>query len=141
MKRWIWLFPMLLTSAAHAQAVINMPNGVLGCDAHATYDGSDNGKKTVVTGVANKRIYVCSYLMATGVSATNLDLGSGAGTDCATTYTKITPTWQLAGNDKIGAGSVYWNSFVTTLSSVAINLCVQSNAANSHQVEIWYTVQ
>lgn len=132
------LLLLALASPAAAQQVINMPNGVYGCDTHAFYDASDNGKKTIVAGVANKKIYVCTYLIGTGSTATNVDLGSGTGTDCATTYTKITPSWQLAANSFVGAGSPYYNSFSTP---VAANLCNNASAGNAHQVEIWYTVQ
>jgi len=113
--------------------------GVTGCDTHAFYDASDNGKKTVVAGVSAKKIYVCGYIMATGGTATNLSLTSGTGTDCVTTSTAITPAFQLVANDRIGANSPFWNGLITLAN--ADNLCVNASAGNAHQVEIWYTVQ
>jgi hypothetical protein len=113
--------------------------GVIGCDTHAFYDASDNGKKTVVTGVSSKKIYICGYTLATGSTATNLSLTSGTGTDCATTSTAITPAYQLVANDRVGANASFWNGLITLAN--ADNLCVNASAGNAHQVEIWYTIQ
>lgn len=112
---------------------------VIGCDTHAFYDASDNGKKTVVAGVSAKKIYVCGYILATGGTATNLSLTSGTGSDCVTTSTAITPAFQLVANDRVGANSAFWNGLITLAN--ADNLCVNASAGNAHQVEIWYTVQ
>lgn len=113
--------------------------GMTACDTHAFYDASDNGKKTVVAGVAAKKIYVCGFLMATGGTATNLSLTSGTGADCVTTSVAITPAYQLVANDKLGANSAFWNGLVTLAN--AENLCINASAGNAHQVEVWYTVQ
>jgi len=138
--RYLLLLLLLWPSLALGQQIINMPNGALGCNLHAFYDASDLGKKDVATGAAtNRRIYICGYLIGTGATATNVELGSGTGTDCATTYTKITPSWQLAANDKVGFAAVYWNSLMAA--NLGDRICVNSNGANAHQVEIWYTIQ
>jgi hypothetical protein len=121
---------------AQASAVLK---GVTQCDTHAFYDASDNGKKTVVAGVSNKKIYICGYIMATGSTATNLSLTSGTGSDCASTSTAITPAYQLAANDRVGANVAFWNGLVTLAN--ADNLCVNASAGNAHQVEVFYTVQ
>jgi hypothetical protein len=138
MRYFALVLLLLWPTIARAQQVINMPNGVYGCTGHTFYDASDLGKKTVVAGVAARRVYVCAYIIGTGGTATTIDLGSGTGTDCVTTYTKITPSWQLAANDKIGFSSVYWNGLATLLAGDS--LCVNSNGANAHQVELWYAI-
>ncbi len=120
-----------------SQSALN--KGVTGCDTHAFYDASDNGKKTVVAGVSAKKIYICGYILATGGTATNLSLTSGTGTDCVTTSTAITPAYQLATNDRTGANSPFWNGLITLAN--ADNLCVNASAGNAHQVEVWYTIQ
>lgn len=112
---------------------------VIGCDTHAFYDASDNGKKTVVVGVSGKKIYLCGFILATGGTATNLSLTSGTGTDCVSTSTAITPAYQLVANDRVGANAAFHNGLKTLAN--ADNLCVNASAANAHQAEIWYTVQ
>ncbi len=119
------------------QSGVQVP--VKGCDTHAFYDASDNGKKTVVAGVTAKKIYVCGFILATGGSATNLSLTSGTGVDCVSTSTAITPAYQLVANDRVGANSSFWNGLVTLAN--ADNLCVNASAGNAHQAEIWYTIQ
>ncbi len=112
---------------------------VTGCDTHALYDASDNGKKTVVAGVSAKKIYICGYILGTGGTATNLSLTSGTGSDCVTTSTPITPAYQLVANDRVGANSAFYNGLKTLAN--ADNLCVNASAGNAHQVEVWYTIQ
>lgn len=121
-----------------AKASSNL-TGLVSCDSTATYDASDNGKKTVVAGVSAKKIYVCGYVVATGGTATNVSLGSGTGADCVTTYTAITPAWQLAANDKAGFASAFWDGMATLAN--ADNLCVNASAGNAHQVQVLYTIQ
>jgi hypothetical protein len=117
-----------------------VPNvAVIGCDLHTFYDASDNGKKTIVAGQSGKRIYVCGYVLATGGTATNMELGEGTGTDCVTTYTKRSPAYQLVANDRVGANAAFYNGFSTQAN--AANLCKNGSAANPQQVEVWYTVQ
>jgi hypothetical protein len=112
---------------------------VIGCDLHAFYDASDNGKKTVVAGVSAKKIYVCGYTLATGGTATNLSLTSGTGSDCVTTSTALTPAYQLVANDRVGANAALFNGLKTLAN--ADNLCVNASAGNPHQAEVWYTIQ
>jgi hypothetical protein len=112
---------------------------VSGCDTHAFYDASDNGLKTLVAGTTGKRVYVCAYIMATGSSATNLSLTSGTGVDCGTSSTAITPAYQLAANDRVGAATPFWAGLVTL--APGTSLCINASAGNAHQAEVWYTVQ
>lgn len=110
-----------------------------GCDSHAIYDASTNGKTKMVTGIASRKIYVCGFLLATGGSATNVSLGSGTGTNCGTTFTAITPAYQLAANDRVGANSGVWNGLVSVNNQD--DLCILSSAGNAVQAEVWYSIQ
>lgn len=110
---------------------------VTGCDHFATYDASDNGKKTVVTGVSAKKTYICGWMMGTGGTATNLTLGTGTGADCVTTFVAATPAWQLAANQRVGMNSPFYNGHA--LGNAADNVCVNASAGNAHQVLIYYT--
>jgi len=110
-----------------------------GCDAHAFYDASTNGKTKVVTGVSARKIYVCGYVLATGGTATNVSLGSGTGTNCGSTFTAITPAYQLAANDRTGANSGVWNGLASL--NNADDICILTSAGNPVQAEIWYSIQ
>lgn len=113
--------------------------GVKMCDSHAKYDASDNGSKTLVTGVSGRKVYVCGFILATGGSATNLKLREGSDADCATNGADLTPAYQLAANDRVGANSPFWNGLV--VSTAAYYVCVNASAGNAHQAEVWYTIQ
>ncbi len=110
-----------------------------GCDGHAFYDASTNGKTKLVTGVASRKIYVCGYILATGGTATNIGLGSGTGTNCGTTFTAMMPAYQLAANDKIGANSGVWNGLASINNQD--DLCINTSAGNAVQAEVWYSIQ
>jgi len=110
-----------------------------GCDAHAFYDASTNGKTKMVTGVSSRKIYICGYVFATGGTATNVSLGSGTGTNCGSTFTAITPAYQLAANDRTGANSPTWNGLVSV--NNADDLCILTSAGNAVQAEVWYSIQ
>lgn len=108
------------------------------CDQHAFFDNTTQ-LTTLVTGVASRKVYVCGFILATGGTATNIGLTSGTGTNCASTSVAITPVYQLAANDRVGANSPTWNGLISL--TAADNLCQSASAANSHQVELWYSVQ
>jgi len=113
--------------------------GLKTCDSHAKYDASDNGSKTLVTGVSGRKVYVCGYILATGGTATNLKLREGSDADCATNGADLTPAWQLVANDKLGMQSAFWTGLA--VSTNAYYVCVNASAGNAHQAEIWYTIQ
>jgi hypothetical protein len=112
---------------------------VSGCDTHKFYDASDNGLKTLVAATANKNVYICAFILATGGTATNLSLTSGTGTDCATTSTAMTPSYQLVANDRVGAATPFWAGLKTL--NTGDGVCILASAGNAHQAEVWYTVQ
>jgi hypothetical protein len=112
---------------------------VIQCDSHAVYDASDNGSITLVTGVSNKKIYVCGLLMATGGTATNLKLVGGTNANCASGGYNLTPAYQLVANDRAG----FYGAYATGIKSTANGdyMCINASAGNAHQAEIWYTIQ
>ena len=112
--------------------------GMITCDLHAKYDASDNGSKTLVTGVSGRKIYVCGYILATGGTATNLKLREGSDADCASNGADLTPAYQLVANDKIGMQAPFWTGL--TVSTNAYYACVNASAGNAHQAEIFYTI-
>jgi hypothetical protein len=113
--------------------------GLRTCDLHAKYDASDNGSKTLVTGVSGRKVYVCGYILANGGTATNLKLREGSDADCATNGADLTPAYQVLGNQSIGVMSAFWTGLV--VSTNAYYICVNASAGNAHQAEIWYTIQ
>lgn len=113
--------------------------GLKTCDLHAEYDASDNGSKTLVTGVSGRKVYICGYILATGGTATNLKLREGSDADCATNGADLTPAYQLVANDKIGMQAAFWTGLA--VSTNAYYVCVNASAGNAHQAELWYTIQ
>lgn len=113
--------------------------GIKICDTHAKYDASDTGSITLVTGVASRKVYICSWILATGGTATNLKLREGSDANCVTNAADLTPAYQLVANDKIGVSATFWNGLA--VSTNAYYVCVNASAANAHQAEIWYTIQ
>lgn len=113
--------------------------GIKTCDSSATYDASTNGKTTIVAGVSGRKTYICGYIIGTGSSATNVSIGSGTGANCGSTYTAITPAFQLPANGLAGMNSSYWNGLATL--TAADNLCVSTSAGNAVQVQVNYTIQ
>lgn len=113
--------------------------GLKTCDLHAKYDASDNGSKTLVTGVSGRKVYICGYIMATGGTATNLKLREGSDADCASNGADLTPAYQLVANDRIGMQAPFWTGLVT--STNAYYVCINASAGNAHQAQIWYTIQ
>jgi hypothetical protein len=112
--------------------------GIVQCDKSAYYDDSSAGMTKVITGVASRKIYICGYVIATGATATNVDIGSGTGTNCGTTYTQMEPAWQLGINDKIGAISPFWNGLVSV--NAGEDLCINASDGNPVQFTVRYAI-
>jgi hypothetical protein len=113
--------------------------GVKTCDLHTFYTGSDNGSKTLVAGVASRKIYICGFILGTSTTAATLTLYKGTDADCATSGAAIGPPYALVANDRVGAVSTFWTGFVTATN--ADYVCVNSGTAVPHTAEIWYTIQ
>lgn len=116
--------------------------GFTACDNTAVYDTNTNGKTTLVALSSSKKVYVCGLsLSQSTTSAVTVSLGSGTGTNCATTYAAKTPAWPLQAPTSIGptglvlpVANVPW--FATAASE---NLCISTNAAVSVQAMVVYT--
>jgi hypothetical protein len=113
--------------------------GLKTCDQHALYDASDNGSITLVAGVSGRKVYICGYILAAGGTATNLKLVEGSSANCAANAANLTPAYQLLANQSIGFQSPFWTGLVN--STAAYYVCVNASAGNSHQAEIWYSIQ
>lgn len=120
-------------------ATAGLIRGLITCDQHAKYDASDNGSKTLVSGVSGRKIYVCGYILATGGTATNLKLREGSGADCAGgTPVDVTPAYQLLANATTGFSAAFWNGMATA--NAGYDLCVNASAGNAHQGEVWFSI-
>ena len=136
-------------AAPPANAVYNGANGsgatggllagIKTCDLHAKYDASDTGRKTLVTGVSGRKVYICGYIVATAGTATNLAIYEGSDADCATNSAALTPVYVMVANQSIGFMSAFWTGLA--VSTNAYYVCISASAANAHQAEIWYTIQ
>jgi hypothetical protein len=113
--------------------------GIKTCDSHAKYEGADSGKITMVTGVSGRKVYICGYVMATGGTATDLTIVEGSDANCTSNEVELTPTYVLVANDKIGVTSAFWNGLATNTN--AYYVCIKASAANTHQAQIYYTIQ
>lgn len=113
------------------------------CNLSAYYDSNTNGKKTVVAASGSTVIYVCGYsvLNSTGTAVT-VSFGTGTGADCVTTYTAKTAAYvfpiEAAANLRgfIKPPVAQGQYFVTTAGE---NLCIQTNAAVSLQIDVVYS--
>lgn len=143
------IFDAVLGAAppANAVQVSGIASGATGgltsalktCDLHAKYDASDNGNSTLVTGVSGRKVYICGYVLANGVTATNLSLTEGSDANCATNNAALTPAYQLVANASIGVMTPFWTGLA--VSTNAYFVCVKSSAGNAHQAELFYSIQ
>lgn len=84
--RWLLLLTLLLfafTGRAHAQINTGCTEGVLVWTPINTATGAT---KTLIAGVAGKKIYVCKLYLQTTL-ASNVAIVEGTGTDCGTAVT------------------------------------------------------
>jgi hypothetical protein len=109
--------------------------GVIACDKYAIYDASTSGDTQIIAASGSTAIYVCSYTMGVGATATNVKLDYGTGSNCVTGTTALTPAGQFIANGGKVISSPFWNGLKTPASQA---LCVNASAANPVQVEVWY---
>ena len=117
--------------------------GRLQCDGYAKYDAATNGATELVALSSSKIIYVCGYAFTSSSSTANtLKLVYGTGSNCATGQTAMTPGFVLQAAASTGpVGKVVPpNGDASGLKTAASNaLCVLTTAAQTAQVEVWYT--
>jgi hypothetical protein len=85
---------------ARAQGV-QSPYGLVQCNASVNYGAATVGNTELIPAQANKRIYVCNYIIDSGAGSQTAGLVYGTGTACATGTTNLTPGWTLASNQAI----------------------------------------
>jgi hypothetical protein len=113
----------------------------LNCDSTAVYDNTTNGATQLVALSSGKTIYVCGYQFSTSqMTAVHVALEYGTGTNCATSPTKITPSYPLQAASSTGPiGLVVMTPGFTGLHTAASNaLCLVTDAAVSVQAIVWY---
>lgn len=128
-----------LVGSSQSGATGGQTNPVVGCDQSAFYDASTNGKTKVITGVSSRKIQICGFVITTGATTTNVSMGSGTGTNCGTTYNQLTPAFQLAANDKVGANSAFWNGLQGA--NNADDWCINTSAGNAVQAIVLYAIR
>lgn len=112
------------------------------CDNHA-FDRSTTADVQLVALQSGQIIYVCSYVI-TGESTTSSDvsLEYGTGSNCGTGTTGITPPRTIGSGTSGGQLpgfsilSPIWNGLKTIASN---ELCVHRSAAQSSEIEVWFT--
>ena len=113
---------------------------LISCDQTATYDASTSGSTLLKAGVTGRKFYICGFIITTGSTATNVKLteGTTVTTPCDTGAANVTPAFQLAANDKVGANAATWNGLGTA--TAADNLCINANAGNAVQAIVWFAI-
>lgn len=112
------------------------------CDSSAVYDASTSGATQLVALSGSTVIYVCGFSFAQSTtSAVHVALEYGTGSNCATSPTKITPSYSLQAGASTGpAGIVIGPSISSGLKTTSgKELCIVTDAAVSVQGLVWYT--
>lgn len=133
MRKLFLAIGLLWAGLAQAQPV-NQPSAMISCNATAQYSASAAALLKVVTGVANKIIYICGYTIHGG-GATNVGLSIGTGTNCGTGTAALTPQYVLASGTDVTDSSPYFRGLQVP---ALTDLCVNSSAAAAAQVIIYY---
>ena len=68
------------------------------CNASVNYSAATAGTTELVSAQANKRVYVCNYIMDSAGGTQTVSLVYGTGTACATGTANLTPGWSLGAN-------------------------------------------
>jgi len=123
-----------LAAPARAQGV--SPNQMFGCNQQAIYDNNTNGTTKLVTGVANKQVYICGWnIMPAGTVAVQFVYGTGG--TCAVGQTVITPAFQLTAQiAEIDHLPVYTG---ITPAPASNDVCIKTNAGIAVQAILYYT--
>jgi hypothetical protein len=109
--------------------------GIVACDSSALLTVSTASTTQMVALVSGKSIYVCGIVI-NGGGATTAKLVNGAGTNCATGLTSLTPAFTLASGTNLAFGGGL--GYVTK--TIAGNaLCVTNSASAAANVFIAYT--
>lgn len=129
------LLAILNAQPAMAQGV--SPNQMFGCNQSAIYDASTAGATKLVTGVSNKRIYVCGWNILSG-GTVNVSLIYGTGGTCGSGTTSITPAFQLTAQiSEVDHLPVYTGIAAVPASN---DLCINASGGVAVQAIVYYTL-
>lgn len=125
-----------LIAPAVAQGV--SPNQMFGCNQSQKYDASTNGSTKLVTGVANKQVYICGWnILSGGTANVKFVYGTQVTNPCDTGTTNITPAWQLTA--QIGEVD-HLPVYTGILPAPALNdVCINVSAGTAVQAVLYYT--
>ena len=127
---------LLLCVAGGAAAQGVSASQLFGCNQAAQYDASTMGATKLVSGVANKQIYVCGFsFFSAGTASVGLDGGTGG--TCGANTVEVTPSFQMTANGQI----VDHQSFYAGLPPVpaSSDLCIDVSAMVAVQAIVYYT--
>lgn len=128
--KFLALLLFLLAGPAFAQAP------PITCDTTANYAASTTGLTQIVALNGTARIYVCSFIINVGATATNVGLSYGTGTNCASGTGVLIPPLTLPINGLVVYGRDTGNAIQTPVGNA---LCVSASAANPVVVSVQYS--
>jgi hypothetical protein len=132
----LFLAPLLGLAAGPANAQGVSPNQMFGCNQAVIYDTSASGTTNVVTGTANRRIYVCGFSFWSGGTGT-IGLVYGTGGTCGTGQNEVTPAFSLTAQ----TGIVDHLPVYTGLPPVPASndLCISTGTSVAMQAIVYFT--
>lgn len=136
MNRILTALALLIFAALPAAAQGVSPNQMFGCNQSVQYDASTSGSTKLLTGVANKGIWVCGWnVLPAGTVSVQFVYGTGV--NCGTGQTAITPAFQLTAQiPEIDHLPVYTG---ITAVPVSKDVCILTNAGVAVQAILYFT--
>jgi hypothetical protein len=130
------LFALAVAFADPAMAQGISPSQMFGCNQSAQYDASTSGNTKLVTGVANKLIYVCGFNFFSN-GTVNVSLVYGTGGTCGTGTGSVTPAFEFGAQ----TGTVDHLPVYTGLpgAPASNDLCIKTSGAVAVQAIVYYT--
>ena len=131
-------FAFLLSLApVRAQQGIGVsPNQMFGCNQSVQYDASTSGDTKLVTGVANKQIYVCGFDFFSNGTA-NVKLEYGTGGTCGTGTHAVTPAFEFTAQTGVADHLPVYTGLPPV--PVSNDLCINVSGAVAVQAIIYFT--
>lgn len=135
MHRLLSLLAVALGVLIGMHAPAQAQSGPIYCGSKVLYDASTNGRTQLVAATAGQTVYICGFDLFSG-GTVNVSLGTGTGSNCATTYTAITPAWQFVAQTGIVDASSVWRGLSSTVGEA---LCLSTSAGVAVQAIVFYT--
>lgn len=135
MRRVLLALAALVTLTGAAQAQV-AESSTYACTQSAIYDASTNGSTKLATGVANKQIYVCGFVLFGGGTA-SVKLIYGTGGTCGTGAHAITPAFAIVAQSSLVDHQTYYAGLTPVPASN--DLCINTSAGVAIQAIVYYT--